>query len=254
VDTGDAGLQRPPGVCTMAVSDVIAMQLKENLMIANRQSTWPKLSVISGRGYGQKTDAELVVLCQNKDEAAFEEIIKRHQRTVYSLLFKLAPDWSDTSDLAQEAFIRMWRGIDRLHNPKAFRSWLSQIVTNLFYDELRKRPRQLNTLSLDQSFESEDEQESPTRDVRDNAAGPDELCQSKELNRVVREAMASLPDQFRKAIVLRELEGLSYEEIAELTAADLGTVKSRISRARTKIQHLLTPYLNADEVQLAKTA
>jgi len=238
----------------MAISDVIPMELKENLMIANRQSNWPKLSVISGRGYGQKTDAELVVLCQNKDEAAFEEIIKRHQRTVYSLLFKLAPDWSDTSDLAQEAFIRMWRGIERLHNPKAFRSWLSQIVTNLFYDELRKRPRQLNTLSLDQSFESEDEQECPTRDVRDSAAGPDELCQRKELNRVVRDAMASLPDQFRKAIVLRELEGLSYEEIAELTAADLGTVKSRISRARTKIQHLLTPYLNADEVQLAKTA
>jgi len=166
----------------------------------------------------------------------------------------LAPDWEDTTDLAQEVFIRVWRSINNLRNPASFRSWLTQIVTNLFYDELRKRPRQLNTLSLDQSFESDDEQDNATRDVRDNAAGPDEICQRKELNKVVREAMASLPDQFRNVIVLRELEGLSYEEIAELTNADLGTVKSRISRARTKIQNILTPYLNADEVKLAKSA
>jgi RNA polymerase sigma-70 factor, ECF subfamily len=224
-------------------------------MIANRQLARPNFSVVRGHGYAQKTDAELVLLCQKRDAAAFEEIIKRHQRTVYSILFKLAPEWPDTSDLAQEAFIRLWRGIDRLHNPKAFRSWLNQIVTNLFYDELRKRPRQLSTLSLDQSFESEEEgSDSSTRDVRDPAAGPDELCQRKELNQVVRQAISSLPEQFRNVIVLRELEGLSYEEIAELTKADLGTVKSRISRARTKIQHILTPYLNAEEEKLARTA
>ncbi len=220
------------------------------------QTTRPNLSVIVGKGYSQKTDAELVVLCQGqpKDQAAFEELVKRHQRTVFSLLYKLAPEWADTADLAQEAFIRIWRGIDRLQNPKAFRSWLTQIVTNLFYDELRKRPRQLNTLSLDQSYESDDEQEGFTRDVRDPAAGPEEMCQRQELNQVVQKAMTSLPEQFRTVIVLRELEGLSYEEIAAITKSDLGTVKSRISRARTKIQHLLVPYLNSDQIKLARTA
>lgn len=205
------------------------------------------LSLIVGSGYSQKTDAELVLLCQKRDEAAFEELVKRHQRTVYSLLYKLAPEWTDTADLAQEAFIRIWRGIDRLQNARSFRSWLTQIVTNLFYDELRKRPRQLPTLSLDQSFENEDEQETATRDVKDTTAGPDELYQRKELNLIVQKAMAALPEQFRTVIVLRELEGLSYEEIAALTKTDLGTVKSRISRARTKVQTMLTPYLHADD-------
>jgi RNA polymerase sigma-70 factor (ECF subfamily) len=209
------------------------------------------LSLIVGSGYSKKTDAELVLLCQKRDEAAFEELIKRHQRTVYSLLYKLAPEWSDTADLAQEAFIRIWRGIDRLQNAGSFRSWLTQIVTNLFYDELRKRPRQLPTLSLDQSFENEEDQEMGTRDVKDTTAGPDELYQRKELNMIVQKAMASLPEQFRTVIVLRELEGLSYEEIAALTNADLGTVKSRISRARSKIQSILTPYLSADDIAIS---
>jgi RNA polymerase sigma-70 factor (ECF subfamily) len=74
------------------------------------------------------------------------------------------------------------------------------------------------------------------------------------LNQVVQKAMTSLPEQFRTVIVLRELEGLSYEEIAAITKSDLGTVKSRISRARTKIQHLLVPYLNSDQIKLARTA
>src|SRR5579884_2512762 len=98
----------------------------------------PQLSVVQGGSLSGRTDAELILLCQNKNPRAFEELIRRHQRTVYALLYRLAPDWTDTSDLAQEVFIRMWRSIGNLRNPSAFRSWLSQIVTNLFYDELRK--------------------------------------------------------------------------------------------------------------------
>src|SRR5579883_577782 len=105
------------------------------------------LSIVQGSSYVGKPDPELIVLCQRKDSRAFQELIKRHQRTVYALLYRLAPDWNDTADLAQEVFIRMWRSIANLRNPGAFRSWLSQIVTNLFYDELRKRPRQLPTIS-----------------------------------------------------------------------------------------------------------
>src|SRR3990167_5728014 len=97
-----------------------------------------KLKLIVGGSYIGTSDSELILLCQQKNSRAFEELIRRHQRTVYALLYRLAPDWSDTSDLAQEVFIRMWRSIRNLRNPAAFRSWLSQIVTNLFYDELRK--------------------------------------------------------------------------------------------------------------------
>jgi RNA polymerase sigma-70 factor (ECF subfamily) len=205
----------------------------------------PQLSVIQGGSYQGKTDAELIVLCQKKDSRAFEELIKRHQRTVYALLYRLAPDWNDTSDLAQEVFIRMWRSIGNLRNPSAFRSWLSQIVTNLFYDELRKRPRQLPTISMDEPIDSEEGSDATTRDIKDKAAGPDELCQRKEMTEVVRQAMTRLPEQFRTAIILREFEGLSYEEIALITNTEIGTVKSRIARARAKIQEMVSPYLKA---------
>jgi len=191
----------------------------------------------------QKTDAELVVLCQQKDPAAFEVLVRRHQRAVYNLIYQLAPDWNHTADLTQEVFIRAWRSIHNLRNPRAFKSWLNQIATNLFYDELRKRPKQINTISMDDSAENEDGSESPTRDIADTSALPDECVQRQELAEAIRNAMAQLPEQFRVAIILRELQGLSYEEIALLTHSEMGTVKSRIARARTKIQQMLTPYL-----------
>jgi RNA polymerase sigma-70 factor, ECF subfamily len=195
--------------------------------------------------YSQKSDRDLVLACQRREPAAFEELVKRHQRTVYALLYQLAPDWSDTSDLAQEVFIRIWRSINNLRNPAAFRSWLTQIVTNLFYDELRKRPRRLPTVSMDESYGDDESGEGLTRDIADSSAQPDDIVLSREITDVIRQAMARLPEQFRTAIVLREVEGLSYEEIALLTKTEMGTVKSRIARARSKLQELLKPYLES---------
>ncbi len=193
--------------------------------------------------YSQKSDRDLVLACQRKEPQAFEELVKRHQRTVYALLYQLAPDWTDTSDLAQEVFIRVYRSINNLRNPSSFRSWLTQIVTNLFYDELRKRPRRLPTISMDDSAENENEESEATRDIIDSSPQPDEKALSHEMTDVIRKAMMRLPEQFRTSIVLREVEGLSYEEIAVITKTEMGTVKSRIARARTKLQELLKPYL-----------
>ncbi len=195
--------------------------------------------------YSQKTDRDLVIACQRREPAAFEELVKRHQRTVYALLYQLAPDWQDTSDLAQEVFIRIWRNVGSLRNPASFRSWLTQIVTNLFYDELRKRPRRLPTISMDESLDVDESGESATRDIADTSAQPDDVVLSREMSEVIRQAMGTLPEQFRTAIVLREMEGLSYEEIAILTKTEMGTVKSRIARARSKLQELLKPYLES---------
>lgn len=193
--------------------------------------------------YSQKNDRDLVIACQRREPAAFEELVKRHQRTVYALLYQLAPEWQDTADLAQEVFIRIWRNINNLRNPSSFRSWLTQIVTNLFYDELRKRPRQLLTVSMDESLEMDDSGEGATRDIADSSAQPDDIVLNREISEAIRQAMTKLPEQFRTAIVLREVEGLSYEEIAILTKTEMGTVKSRIARARLKLQELLKPYL-----------
>jgi RNA polymerase sigma-70 factor (ECF subfamily) len=190
------------------------------------------------------SDAELVMLAQKHDTVAFEILVRRHQRPVYNLVFQLAPDWNTTADLTQEVFIRAWRSIEHLRQPKSFRSWLNQIATNLFYDELRKRPR-LSIVSMDEPIEPVDGDETPTRDIPDLSALPDECVQRQELAELIQKAITQLPEQFRTAIILRELQGMSYEEIAALTGSEMGTVKSRIARARGKIQRILAPYMMA---------
>jgi RNA polymerase sigma-70 factor (ECF subfamily) len=194
--------------------------------------------------YGAMSETDLVRACQGRNEEAFAALVHRYQRTVYGHLYKLAPDWNDTADLTQEVFIRIWRSLPALREPRAFRKWLNQLITNLFYDELRKRPKG-NVVSIDESLKSEDADDNLTRDIPDQSLLPDEVLQRQELSEAIRDAIAQLPRQFRQVIVLRELEGLSYDEIAEITSSEIGTVKSRIARARAKVQNLLEGYVKA---------
>ncbi len=215
--------------------------MKPRTMDGIKSST---LSIIPGarKNYTQMSDQELIIASQSKDQIAFEQLVKRYQRQVFSVLYQIAADWGDTSDLAQEVFIRVWRSIATLRNPCAFRPWLHQIVTNLFYDELRKHPRNM-TVSIDEPINGEDGDEGISRELPDMQALPDDILQRKDLSRAIHEAIANLPEQFRTSIVLRELQGLSYEEIAEITHTKRGTVKSRIARARAKVQNMLQPYV-----------
>lgn len=194
--------------------------------------------------FSETSDLEVVQLCQLGDKVAFQELVKRFQKNVFALLYQLAPEWRDLNDLSQEAFIRVYRGIHNLRNPKIFKSWLNQIVLNLFYDELRKRPRRLKTVSMDQTFEDDSGESEFIREVKDNKLKPDEIIVNNETKVAIKTAMSQLPEQFRTAIVLRELQGLQYEEIAEMLGCALGTVKSRIWRARERLQALLEPLLS----------
>jgi RNA polymerase sigma-70 factor, ECF subfamily len=191
----------------------------------------------------------LVVLAQQGKRLALEVLVERHQRMVFLALSQLLPEKDDISDLAQEALLRMCRSIGTLRNPKTFKYWLNRIITNLFYDELRKRPRQLQTFSLDQSLQSEDGDSGLTLDVVDNKPLPDAVILASELDAHIHKAIQDLPEPFRTVIVLRELQGLTYEEIASLTESTLGTVKSRIARSRFRLQEALAPYIQAHELQ-----
>jgi RNA polymerase sigma-70 factor (ECF subfamily) len=204
----------------------------------------PRLSLVRKQQYNAMSETELVRACQSRNQDAFEALVHRYQRTVYGHLYKLAPDWNDTADLTQEVFIRIWRSLPALRDPRAFRRWLNQLITNLFYDELRKRPKGA-TISIDESLKSDESEENTTRDIPDQSAMPDELMQRHELSEAINNAIDKLPCQFRQVIVLRELEGLSYDEIAEITSSEIGTVKSRIARARVKVQTLLEAYVKA---------
>lgn len=203
------------------------------------------MQVSGASSYSVINNNDLVELCKQQDQRAFAELVKRHQRTVYGVLYRLAPDWPDTADLAQEVFVRMWRCIGQLQNPARFRSWMYRIVMNLFYDELRRRSRELPTSSLDEPQYDEDPGDHTGRDTADKSAGPEELCVNAELQNVIHNAMLQLPPQFREAIVLREVTGLSYEEIASATNVGIGTVKSRIARARAQVRETITPFLAA---------
>lgn len=186
---------------------------------------------------------ELVLKAQADQMSALEELVSRYQKLVYVTLYQLAPERNDITDLTQEVLLRMCRSIKSLRNPKTFKYWLNRIITNLFYDELRKAPRQLKTISLDEPAYDNDDEQSPARDVPDVSDMPDKLALNSELDRKIQQAIRNLPEQFRTIIVLREIQGLSYEEIASLTETNIGTVKSRLARARLKLQEVLEPYL-----------
>ncbi len=188
---------------------------------------------------------DLILRCQEglyPDGAAFDELLRRYQSHVDKILYHLAPDWQDRADLAQEVWIRVYRNISRLNEPVKFRGWLSRIATNLFYDELRKRKRIKHPISLDAPRRVEDGE--IDWDIVSDYPSPDDTLATTEFYERLRTAIADLPEAFRTTIILREIEGMAYEEIAEMTGVSLGTVKSRIARARAKLQSVLQQYLD----------
>jgi len=193
------------------------------------------------------SNTDLVLRCQitqHRDRPAFEELVSRYGRYVEKLLYHLASDWSDRTDLAQEVWIRVYKSIHRLHEPAKFKSWLGRITTNLFYDELRKRKRFKGSVSLDAPRYSSDGQYD--WELPSDQPTPADNMMTREFQDHLKQAMSELPEVFQKTIAMRELQGLSYEEIASITGVSLGTVKSRIARARQRLQEKLTIYLSAE--------
>jgi RNA polymerase sigma-70 factor (ECF subfamily) len=190
---------------------------------------------------------DLIVYCQadaQPDKAAFAELLRRYQSHLNRLFYHLAPDWEERADLTQEVWIRVYRHLHRLQDPTKFRGWLSRIATNLFYDELRKRKRVNQPISLDAPLYVDDGEMS--WELPDDAPSPSDDLATREFYEHLQVAIADLPETFRTTIVLREIEGLAYEEIAEITGVSLGTVKSRIARARLKLQSVLQNYLDEE--------
>lgn len=192
--------------------------------------------------YKKMTLEELVVFSQQDDFKALEELIRREQKNVFGAFSYLAQKRENIADLTQEALLRVAKNIKSLKNPKYFKSWLNQIVTNLFYDELRRAARKPEIISIDDELDTETKFSIKTI-LPDKKCKPPELCISSELEEIIKEQILNLPAPFRIAIVLRELQGLTYEEISHVTNVSVGTVKSRISRARIKLQESLRTYI-----------
>ncbi len=192
--------------------------------------------------YKNKSQEELIELARNDNLDALEELIKRNQSSVYASFYYLSGNCDDVLDLTQEALLKMARNIKSLKNPEKFKPWLNQIVTRLFYDDIRRKNKKLQTVPIDKK-EDDEENKFNVSEVPCKTCTPEEKTLNTELSCLIKKSIQKLPDTFRLAIILREFQGLSYEEIAEITNTNVGTVKSRIARARNKLQSDLKQYI-----------
>lgn len=188
------------------------------------------------------SDHQLIEATKRGDEAAFAEIVGRYRSPLTNYLFRMLSDYEEAVDLAQETFVRVYFAIERYHTDYAFSTYIYRIATNLAISEIRKKKRR-RLLSLSSFFQTE-EGDAQEIHLPDEKSLPDEDLVEAERNRTIEKAIATLPDKYRAPIVLREIQELSYEEIAQILGLGLGTTKSRISRARALLREKLKQYFD----------
>lgn len=183
-------------------------------------------------------DDEKLLLEKAKDGDldAFERLIEGYQRKVYNIAFRMMGSGDDASDLSQEVFIRVFKSIRHFKEESRFSTWLYRITTNVCLDELRKRKNR-KVVYIDEELKLDDSD--VRREIESDDPQPDAVAERNELVRQVSEAIDRLPENHRMMIMLRDIQGLSYEEIAKISESPEGTVKSRINRARQALKCLL---------------
>ena len=181
----------------------------------------------------QYDDQEIVQIILAGDTDAFNVLVDRYQARAYNLCLRMLGDGDAAADVAQDAFISAYRHLPSLRGE--FRPWLMRIVTNACRDALRSQKRR-PTISMDIS---RDEDEGPGIQIADDSAGPEEALLQREFQQTIVVALQSIPDDQREVIVLSDIEGRSYQEIADITGINIGTVKSRLNRARLRMRELL---------------
>jgi RNA polymerase sigma-70 factor, ECF subfamily len=187
-------------------------------------------------------DAAVVESFLGGEERAFQELVERYQTRLLNFVYRTIGDRERAEDLVQEVFIRVYRHIHRFDRSKKFSTWIYTIASNLAKNELRNRSR--NPLVLFQTMKNSWDDEDRPLQFEDTSARPDELFERRHLRELVETTVAKLPEHHREVFVLRELEGKSYEDIAAITDCNLGTVKSRLNRARNAFAAIIEPDLD----------
>ena len=182
------------------------------------------------------TDTELVLAAQQGDQAAFSALVERHQAMAYSLALRMTGNSDDAADVTQEAFLNAWRALAGFQGQSSFSTWLYRLTSNACIDFLRREKRR-SALSMTSTDEEVDE--TRQTEIPDERWSPERELERTELHQAIRKGLASLSFDHREVLVLRELEGLSYQEIAKALELEENTVKSRIARARMALREFL---------------
>jgi RNA polymerase sigma-70 factor (ECF subfamily) len=195
-----------------------------------------------GKDLQSLTDQEVVALARSGKEAAYRELLRRYERPVFSLIYRMVRDRSLAEDLSQDTFIKVLNALESYRPEYKFSSWVFKIANNVAIDQLRRR--ELNTLSLDGAPDArtQDEIEATALQAVDRAETPLAELESRELGAVIEQAIAKLRPEYRACVLLRHVEGRSYEEIAAALDLPLGTVKTYIHRARNELREYLEPH------------
>jgi RNA polymerase sigma-70 factor (ECF subfamily) len=186
------------------------------------------------------SDHALIEATKGGDETAFAEIVHRYRNPITNYLYRFLNDYEEAVDLAQETFVRVYFAIERYHTEYAFSTYIYRIATNLAISEIRKRKRR-KLLSLTGLFQS-DAEDTTEFQPRDERSLQDTNLIDDERSSVIARAISTLPEKYRVPIVLRDVEGKSYDEVASILDLGLGTTKSRISRARGLLKEKLKHY------------
>lgn len=194
--------------------------------------------VLDARVQSAAEDAEWVVMAQSGDMRAFDRLVAKHRGKIYAMILSMVKNDADAWDLSQDAFVKAWKALPKFEARARFSTWLFRISHNVVYDWLRKRrvesAGELNEEIFDASLIESGAATAPRQQKR-----PDEAMEQKELRGQIRDAIARLSDEHREVILLREVQGMDYKEIAEITQNSMGTVMSRIHYARKKLQTYL---------------
>jgi RNA polymerase sigma-70 factor (ECF subfamily) len=187
-------------------------------------------------------DNDVVRAFLEGDQRAFGELVRRYDTRLLNFVYRTIGDRERAQDLVQETFVRVYRHIERFDLTKKFSTWIYTIASNLAKNELRNRSR--NPLVLFQTIKKNWDADHRPLEWEDTQYKPDDLFRKRHLREKVEEAVKELPEHHRIVFVLRELEGKTYEEIAEITGCNLGTVKSRLNRARNNFAQIIAPMVD----------
>lgn len=191
----------------------------------------------------ERTDEELILAVQDGDSRAFDILVERYKNRLFAYLLRMLSDRDKAEEIAQETFVRAYMNADKYKPIAKFSTWLYTIGTNLVRNHIRKMKRRPGTWSL---WHEGDGQDGQWMEIEDSSQDSEQLADQSALQQLIHQAIQKIPAKYRSAFVLREMEQLSYDEIAATTGIKLGTVRSRINRGRKYFKDAIAPYLKDD--------